>query len=286
MSNKDEFQEFAEMMSGKRNAQGIPDFEGYSPAEMHNILYNTFDPVSPIQLQKLSEVDYREIPLLNQVQYFLRLIAYKGELKLTKAGYLPRIVVTDLYSQGFMKDKFIEDGYQQLNKELDSVTVNLTRLLPKVIGLIKKRNGKLSLTKLGTKLYKDDDKLLRHLFTSFATRFNWGYFDYYSNEFIGQFGVGFSLILLKKYGTRKRLSTFYADKYFQALPNLNYVPNDRYMHKDSNSICYIRRTFERFLLYFGLVDFDEVYFEYSSKSYVKKTHLYNKFIQIRPHKTN
>ena len=286
MSNNDEFQEFAEMMSRTQNEQGIPDFEGYSPTEMHHILYNTFDPVSPIQLQKLSEVDYREIPLLNQVQYLLRLIAYEGELRLTKAGYLPRIVVTDLYSQGFMRDRFIEDGYQQLNKELDSVTINLTRLLPKVIGLIKKRNGKISLTKLGTKLYKDDDKLLRYLFTSFATKFNWGYFDYYSNEFIGQFGVGFSLILLKKYGTKKRLSKFYADKYFQALPNLNYVPNDRYMHKDSNSSCYILRTFERFLLYFGLIDFEEVYFDHSSKSYIKKTLLFDKFIQIIPHKTN
>ena len=284
MSDKNEFQEFAEMMSGKRNAQGIPDFEGYSPVEMHNILYNTFDDGSPIRLQKLTELDYKKIPLLNQIKYFLGLIAEKGDLKLTKAGYLPRIVVKDLYSQGYMKDKFIEDGFQKLNNELDSITVNLSRLLPSVIGLIKKRNGKLSLTKLGKKLYEDDDKLLRHLFMSFATKFNWGYFDRYSNEFIGQFGVGYSLILLSKYGSKKRLSKFYVDKYFKALPDLNYPSTNSYASPDSNLNCYIVRTFERFLLYFGLIDFNEVYFEYSSKSYVKKTHLFNKLINVKPHR--
>jgi len=81
------------------NFHGIPEFEGYSPKEMDTILYDTFGKNSTIQINKLSESEYAEIPILNQIKYLATLIGEKGELKLTTAGYLPPKIVKDVYHQ-------------------------------------------------------------------------------------------------------------------------------------------------------------------------------------------
>src|SRR5690554_5716830 len=124
------------------NRRLTPDFEGYSPNEMQQVLYYTFDPDSPITLQKLSEADYKSIPILNQVKYIMNLIAESGEIKLTKLGFLPTKVVADIYQQGFLKDELIEDGFSKLYKETDSNTIHLSKILIEIGGLAKKRLGK------------------------------------------------------------------------------------------------------------------------------------------------
>jgi hypothetical protein len=46
------------------------DFDGCTPFEMHAIVYAPFGPDSLISLQKLSEYEYAEIPLVHQMRYF------------------------------------------------------------------------------------------------------------------------------------------------------------------------------------------------------------------------
>ncbi|SHI43043.1 hypothetical protein SAMN04487911_10246 [Arenibacter nanhaiticus] len=53
----------------EQNNRSIPEFEGYSPTEMHHVLHFTFGEDSPITLQQLSESDYKKIPILNQIKY-------------------------------------------------------------------------------------------------------------------------------------------------------------------------------------------------------------------------
>jgi len=122
----------------KINQMATADFEGLSPIEMDNLLYNTFEKGSPVQLRKLSDEDYASIPILNQMLYFADIIQKAGEIKLTAKGYLPTKMVADLYYKGFLKDVMIETGINKLYKETDSNVVNLIRLLAELMSLTKK----------------------------------------------------------------------------------------------------------------------------------------------------
>ncbi len=280
-----EIQRQLDKVMHNQNNQGLPAFEGYSPSEMHQILHFTFGLNNPIQLQRLKDADYKMIPIFNQIKYLTGLIAKKGELKLTDRGFLPTRIVADMYSQGFIKEDYIESGIIKLYKETDSMSVNLTRILIELSGLTKKRNGKLSLTKSAEKILSDDYALLRLIFITFATRFNWAYYDGFGDNQIGQLGYGFSLVLLSKYGHEKRKDSFYAEKYLKAFPLLlesivpSYGTADRYATR-----CYSIRTFERFLDYFGLIVIDEEDTRMDSTKYVTTTALFNSLIKCTPHK--
>jgi len=279
-----DLQKHADQAMNEQNNRSIPELEGYSPFEMYQILYDTFGQYSPIKLQKLSDSDYKKIPILNQIKYLTDVISKNGEVKLTSKGFLPTKIVSDLYQQGFLKDKDIESGISKLYKETDSKTVNLTRILIELGGLAKKRNGKLSLTKTSKNILGDNHELLRLILLTFAAKFNWAYYDGYGENQIGQLGNGFSMILLSKYGHENRLNSFYAEKYFKAFPLLldtvapNYGTLERY-----STDCYSLRTFERFLDYFGLVNIDRQGKGLDSKTYITKTDLYDRLINCTPH---
>lgn len=280
-----DIQKQIDQLMNEQNHRSIPDFEGYSPNEMHMILHFTFEKDSPIKLQKLSGSDYKKIPILNQIKYLMDLIEKSEEIKLTKKGFLPTKVVLDIYHQGFLKDVFIEKGISKLYKETDSMTVNLSRILIELSGLTKKRNGKLSLTKSAMKILGDDEELLKKILLVFAKKFNWAYYDGYGDNQIGQLGFGFSLILLSKYAGVKRLDSFYAEKYFKAFPQLleNIDPKHDTLENFSRR-CYSIRTFNRFLDYFGFIKIEEQGKEYDPIKYISKTDLFDKLIKCSPHK--
>ncbi len=280
----DELQKHFERVIFEQNNQGLSDFEGYSPAEMRFILYDTFGDNSPIQIRELAGSDYKRIPILNQIKYLLHLVDNQGELKLTNKGYLLTKIVSEIYSQGFIKEEHIESGISKLYKETDSITINLTRILIEISGLVKKRNNKLSLTKKGKSIIGNDFKLLSLIFRILGNKFNWAYYDGYGQNSIGQVGFGFTLILLGKYGAEKRIDKFYSDKYFKAFPDSIDEITDSYF--DTNQVqaekCYSLRTFDRFLDYFGLVKIESKDRIFADK-YVTKTELFDKLIKSTPH---
>ena len=61
---------------------------------------------------------------------------------------------------------------------------------------------------------------------------------------------------LSKYGSKRRKDRFYADKYFEALPQLINTTNiPRYgTIQDEAARCYSVRTFDRFLDFFGGIE--------------------------------
>ncbi len=282
-----DIQKHIDKVMNEQNNRSISEFEGYSPFEMHQILHFTFEADSPVKLQKLSGSDYLKIPILNQIKYLTDLIDKAGEIKLTNKGFLPTKVVSDLYQQGFFKEEHIEKGISKLYKETDSMTVNLSRILIDLAGLTKKRNGKLSLTKSATKILSDNYTLLRLILLTFATKFNWAYYDRYGDNQIGQLGYGFSLILLSKYGQEKRLDSFYAEKYFKAYPQLLDSIEPHYVTLEVSSTgCYSIRTFDRFLDYFGLITIEEEGKGFDSIKYITKTELFDRLIKCIPHTTH
>ncbi|MGM0442964.1 MAG: hypothetical protein ACQEQV_02130 [Fibrobacterota bacterium] len=259
------------------------DFDGYSPLEMHHILYSTFSAGSPIALQGLSDSEYERVPLLHQVQNLMHIVEAAGELKLTKNGYLPQKIVRELYDQGILKDDLIERGITKLVKEIDTDTIHLPRILAELMGVVKKRKGKLSLTQKGKKLITHNQRLMEILFRTFTETFNWAYSDGYGDNYIGQFGYGFTLLLLSKYGDTKRPGSFYAQKYFAAFPHLLDFPTPVFSSPEEYAErCYLLRTFERFLAYFGIVHFTYEGAGLDRCMYVSKSDLFDTLLECKP----
>lgn len=280
-----DIQNLLDRMMNEHNSRTLPEFEGYSPAEMYHILHFTFEPQSPISLQKLCDKDYKKVPMLNQMKYFMNLIMEDGDIKLTAKGFLPTKIVKNIYEQEYLEEVHIKSEISRLYKESDSITVNLTRLLAEMMGLTKKRYGKLSLTKKGEKIVTEDGKLLELILKTMTGKFNWAYYDGYGDNQIGQSGFGFSIILLNKYGSTKHQDRFYAEKYFKAFPNLlqQDFPNQYASQITNASNCYSLRTFDRFLDYFGLIKIEKADKSWNADKYIIKTELFNKLVKIRPH---
>jgi len=266
------------------NHRGISAFQGYSPFEMDLIINDPFGENCPVQLNKLSEDDYLQIPLLMLFKYLANLVETEGAMKLTARGYLAPRVIKDMYAQHFIEDYSIEAGITKLTTEKDSNTIHLTRLLLELAGIIKKRNNKLSLTRAGEKtLRKDDDTLLRLLLSTFCTKFNWAYFDGFGENRIGQMGFGFSFVLLDNFGREKNKDSYYAEKYFDAYPAL--INHDRVSEyrtaEETSYLCYSIRTFERFLEYFGLVTVTHER-RFDADTFIQITPLFTKLVKIIP----
>ncbi len=275
------FDKYIEPLKAQSN-QGLIEFEGYSASEMDNILNDTFEQNGIIQINKLSDDSYNELPILNQIKYLGKLLEEKEEIKLTQAGYLPPKIVKDIYQKGFLQEEYLT--LANLRKEEDSVTISLTKFLLELSGVTKKRNNKLSLTKKGQTLLSDNHKLLQEILSAYIYNFNWGYFDGYANEDIGKLGAGFSLILLTNYGNKKELDVFYAEKYFSAFANLlgNFSTKE---DLEGLYSCYTLRTFQRFFEYFGFVKIEEGIM-WDSKRSISKTKLFDKLFTITPPKSS
>ncbi len=281
----EDFEKLIGRIMEDQNKHGLPDFEGFSPVEMSDILYNTLGESSPIRLIELTDDEYRQVPLLNQLRYLAGLIRDSKGIKLTQKGFLPVKVVAAVYGQEFLKNEYRLNGSYKVYRETDSLSIHLTRILLELTGIVKKRNNIISLTKKAEKLLNNPHELLREVLLKFGTRFNWAYFDGYGQNNIGQMGWGFSLILLSKFGMEKRPTTFYANKYFTAFPMLH---DDRFREGlrddevSSDQRCYALRTFVRFMDLFGFVEIEETK-EYFAPDKVTKTPLFDKLFQI-PHR--
>jgi hypothetical protein len=257
-----------EELTKRYNNMGRKEFDGLSPEQMSGLIYSNCGE----NLIKFKDNKGLDIPLVKQISYYLNIIDASKEIKLTKAGNLPPSIVKELYSQKFISDHDIELGITKLTKETDSMSVELTNILCQLGRLIKKRNGKISLTDVGKRILSTRN-FLPVILTTFCSKFNWAYFDGFEDERTGQFGCYYSIYLLDKYGDIKRESTFYANKYFEALFK-EYVGINTERHH-----CYALRTFDRFINYFGFI---ENYEENKIITrYVKKTELFDRYIEVK-----
>jgi len=278
----EEINKYAKKLMHDINNRAAGEFEGYSPFEMHHIIYDTYGSNSPIQILDLNEDQYKGIPILNHIKFLAKLIGDAGELKLTAKGNLPPKVVVEIYNQGFYKNKYIESGIVKLRSEEDSMEISLLKILLLFSGLVKKRNNKLSITKSGAKILNDNNCLLKLILETFCSKYNWAYCDLFGDNKIGQLGHGFSVILLNKYGSEVRSDRFYADKYFHAFPDiLTGLPPESF--KDAFVSCYSVRTFDRFLKIFGLIDMEKTG-KYQNESTIKKSALFDQLIKCLPHR--
>ncbi|MCL5266969.1 MAG: hypothetical protein M1469_02560 [Bacteroidetes bacterium] len=273
-----DIEEYLSSLVRSSNAVPLEDFSGLSPDQMHHLLYYPLESErSPVYLQEnLSGETFDAIPLFRLVEEFIKTVGREGFIKLTPKGALPRKILHELYGFGFLKEEFIEKGYVKLMRESDSVVLTTLPIVARLSGLITKKFGRFALTNRGRKSLEGNrrEEMFRLVFETFTDKFNWDYNDRHPVSGVGQFGWAYTIFLLLKFGDSDRTIGFYADKYTTAFPTLW----DRFQDgiwgtaRDQCTSCYALRAFERFLKWFGFIQFkDDDDFLHREKSVVRRT---------------
>ncbi|MGB3345191.1 MAG: hypothetical protein WBA61_14880 [Aequorivita sp.] len=272
--NLEDLQKALELRMRQHNSSALPAFEGLSPEQMYELQVNfpNTEDKGPLVMNRLSEAQLQQCPLLMQVRFIMEKMRDGKSLQLTKTGALSTALVKEIYALGHLKNYFIENGLGKVYKERDIMEINITRHLLELSSLVKKRYGKLSLTKTGEKHLDDGNFILWKLMSCLFHKFNWGYYDGYESENIGQVIPSFSLYLLKKYGDQERESGFYAEKYFLAFPQLGGTITD--------FRCYDTRTFMRYFKFMGFVEVTESD-KLMGPSRVKKTTFLEELLSVK-----
>ncbi|MBC2856764.1 hypothetical protein H3N56_09955 [Cetobacterium sp. 2A] len=262
-NNLEEIEKFQDEYMEKYGDEPISQFEGLSANQMTYLVEDFFDENSPIKIYKeISQEVLDTIPLLQLVKYYLNLIVSEGgSLKLTAAGYIPPKQVKEIYETGFIVDPYVESGEIKINKELDSMVVELVKLLSFICKITVEEKGKIIITDLGKELLKNERDLLEVILKGYTKEFNWSYFDLCGENQDFQSHVGYIVYLLKKFGRKKLPMNLYTKKFITAFPaafeDFISVENENISleekEKDFEFVMYLR-AFERFLGYFNLVD--------------------------------
>jgi len=261
----DEINSKMQQFMTQRNNVGRNDFEGYSPVEMSDILYCTFSTGKIVQLKECSSDAYNECPLFRQIKYVISVLQRDGKIKLTTTGALPSKLVKELYPLGAL-ESLVETGFTKLYKEADTIATQLTHLVMKQMKIVKEVHGVMTIVKGRTKMLEDDHALMKSMLYVMTNLFNFAYFDL-MEENLGVVGIGYSIVLLHKYGDKKRDATFYSTKYFKAL----------FPGEDDHYVYWIR-VFDRCLRQLGLIAYKERRFCESPD--IQKTDLFDKLITV------
>lgn len=268
-----------------RNNSPLDEFLGLSPTEIYHLIYDTFGDKSPIQFRdNIDNETLDQIPLFRIAEEFLKIIYRDKQIKLTPLGALPKKVMVEIYDKGFLHDELIESGLTKLWKEDDCISIKSARLTAEIAGLVRKANGKLTLTKIGTKLFETNNRLqiFKQFFKAFTDKFLWSFNDGYPEHPIGQLAWAFSIIMLDKFGEQPQTVDLYADKYLKAFPKFITFFNHNFSTPERQFFnCYGVRTFDRFFLWFGfvIVDKQKKYLDLDTDKF-KRTELVKSIFKI------
>lgn len=228
-----------QVIVGRHNNMPDSRFNGLSPNDMQCLLHTPFSTNCVVQLVPLNAELHEQIPLIRQALRLMNILS-ETELKLTPNGWLPLKIVSELYPLG-APDEFIEFHNPKRINEYQVNSVWMSRLLLDVLGWVKTRKGKLSLTAKGRKALSNTDAATEVLYTA-LTAGVLHTFDRYEDDRPGNVGVAYSLWLLNKFGSEWHSGNFYQDHYlkvfdFPATYNI-----------------YSTRVFERLFYWLGLVE--------------------------------
>ncbi|MEM6964397.1 MAG: hypothetical protein AAF573_06500 [Bacteroidota bacterium] len=281
-------QEEMERQMNELNILPVEKIDNLSPMDLEYLLYDTFGEDSPVAFKaNIADDILDDIPFLKLCEAYFEILQQHGALKLTARGNLPRKVCLDLYDRGIIKEDFIESGLMTLRKESDSVVLQNVKLISDMAGITKKRNNKMSLTKKGEQLLqpKNRQRLLEALFIANARQFNWGFHDGYPQEAGVQMTFGYTLYLLLRYGKTKRSFHFYGEKSITAFKfELDYFDNRFDTPEEGYKKCLWLRTFDRFLNFYGMVDFNPNKGIFDLNIDIKTSRLFDGVFELRPEK--
>lgn len=249
-------------------------FSDLSPFEINELIHYPLSLNCPIQLQNnINQKILDKIPFFRICEEFLKIIKRDNFIKLTPLGALPKKVMVELYEYKFITEPMIEAGVSKLSREQDSIAIQNARFVCEIAKLIKKRDGKLSLTKNGEKLLGDRQSLFKLILTTFSFDFNWSFNDGYPEEPIAQHGNLFSIYCLLKFGDKEQKNEFYFNKYKAVFEKFTELFNDEFDTDQNNHFfaCYEIRTLYRFTDWFGFTTTTEK--KYGKENYTKVTQI-------------
>lgn len=241
----------------------LDDFEGFTPNEMHGLLYSTSDKEnSPLILNpEINEKLITQVRFYNHITQYLHMIKDQQPLKLTQKGNLTRKFCRDLCDMDILEEDRIAFKNRSIMREEDSYYIHLINIFTQLIEFTRKKQGRISLTKKCEEYLnkKSASELYQYLFTAYSTKFNWGYNDLYPEAWIIQGGFGFSIFLVQKYGDKAREMKFYSDKYLRAFPLAirEFHDTEYSTGEEQFQRCFYLRVFKRFLKRFGLIEIEE-----------------------------
>ena len=158
---------------------------------------------------------------------------------------------------GFIHHDILESRNLKVYKEFDCLAIFCARVVVQVSGLVKKSGGKLSLTKMATKLLDANSRveLFKKILMAYTTKLNWAIADYCTEYPAAQFGWAFSIYLLLTYGDQEHNSDFYGEKHLTAFPGFEdcFHYTSYCTSKGFFLVCYEIRTLEHFWEWFGFV---------------------------------
>jgi hypothetical protein len=241
------------------NNAPLDDFCGFSPTEMHRLIYEPYSETSPIRVRTdISDKTMDAVPFFKLTEEFLKILQRKSQITLTATGALPREILHELYGHRFITEDVIEAGYVKLRKEEESVVLRSMHINTGLTGLIRRVKRKLSLTRRGNEFLRVENRreLFRKILETYTEKFNWAYNDRYTEYPAGQTGWAFCVYLLCRFGDTSRSAHFYAEKYLLAFPVATRYfiefagdsPEKWFEH------CFCTRTLERFFEWFGFVN--------------------------------
>ncbi len=252
--NPDEAME-VEMILWNHSPQA--DLLELTPAQVHTLLYEPYSTDAVLQMAtQIPEEVLDAMPMFRMAETFLAIIQRNEFVKLTATGALPKSIVIELYSTGFLPEILIESGLYKLSNEAGCIGIQTARHLCVLAGFVRKEKGKLFLTNAAKKYLADGNrvKLFHQLFRAFTDKYSWGYHDGCPAELVEQLGWAFSVYALLLYGKSPRPASFYAKKYLRAFPDtLAFLDKRIRATQASFSACFETRLLQRFLVLFGLV---------------------------------
>ncbi len=278
----EEVQSFLDDLTSKKNAEPIPEFLGLSPEQMYRVLHTPFAEITDILTfnRDLSKKDILNAPIVKETMYFLKRLSELQPLRATAKGNLPQAFVREMH------EKFSERPFYpfKIRSEEEDQKILALRHILEMMGWIKKRNQKFSLTKRGDSVVQNgfsvDDFFL--LLETYTRRFNWSFRDFYPQLEIIQEGFLFSCYLLYK-KAKDYIQTYEISNYFiKAFPGvLDEVQEFSFWKPEEEvSEAFCLRFIDRFCNYFGLVTIEkEGKFYNYSKSSVKITPFFEKLFR-------
>lgn len=292
----DEMQAAADTLVAKQNQKARDDFLGLSSEQVYRMLNFAYDTPELFQFSEQLSVE-PHAPILMLVEGIVSAIDEKG-LQATKAkGSLPQKLCREIwgdYSALYADD--MSSSFRKVNKEDDFFELHVTRIILELAGFLRKTKGRFYLTKKYQKIAGNLGLkgLYPILLKTYCRKFNWGYWDGYSEVPFIQQSFLFTLYLLKQHGEKMMFTSIYEDDFLRAFPMVveemessSYsTPEEDFRH------CYYFRVCKHFLVFLGLAKQEVIK---SDKSYennykIKKTALCDavlhfNFIDQKVHKT-
>lgn len=206
---------------------------------------------------------------------FLEKLKAEGSFKATAKGNLPVKVVKDLYARGF---DYAEADFRvdKVHREADAWFISTLHDLCKAMGTIKRRKGRISLTKKGEEfLQASAVENYYALFWYYLVTYNLGYEE--GNENLPLFLYPYLISLLARYGKKERAIGFYVERLLKIYPLVLDPKIDEEWATYGLEIGLFSSVMRRFFAEFGLVTTRAVPRSQAEKDrfFVRKTELFD-----------